>query len=93
MKIIWTPLAQDDLAAIFEYILTDNPGAALKVVGQIEAAADRLLEFPRKGRPGIDPASRQLVLPGLPYIIFYTIVADILYITNVTHGARDWRHD
>lgn len=93
MKIVWTPLAQDDLATIFDYILADNPPAAVQGVDRIEEAAGSLAEFPYKGRPGAYSDARELVIPGLPYIVFYKIVANIHYITNVIHGVRNRQHD
>lgn len=93
MKLGWTKLARDDLDAIFEYILVDNPSVALRVVARIEEMAQSLLEFPYKGRPGRTPESRELVIPRLPYIVFYSILDDTIVITNVIHGARNWQHD
>ncbi|MGE4059027.1 MAG: type II toxin-antitoxin system RelE/ParE family toxin [Sphingomonadales bacterium] len=93
MKLGWTKQAQNDLDAIFEHILADNPSAALKVAARIEEMAESLLEFPYRGRPGQTPESRELVIPRLPYIVFYSILDDSIVITHVVHGARDRQHD
>lgn len=52
IEIIWSPTALDHLQAIYEYILADNPAAALDVHEEVERMAGLLQENPRLGRPG-----------------------------------------
>ena len=70
IEIIWSPTALDHLQAIYEYILADNPAAALDVHEEIERAAGLLQENPRLGHPGRVADTRELVVPAYPtYII------------------------
>jgi toxin ParE1/3/4 len=46
----WSPLAIDRVAEIGEWIATDHPDAALRIVDGIFAAVERLAEFPMSGR-------------------------------------------
>ena len=54
-------------------------------------AANRLDRLPRLGRPGSESGTRQLVVPGTPYKIFYRIIGhDEVELLRVLHGARKW---
>ena len=44
IEIIWSPTALDHLQAIYEYILADNPAAALDVHEEIERTVTTALE-------------------------------------------------
>ncbi|MGJ0627008.1 type II toxin-antitoxin system RelE/ParE family toxin [Xenorhabdus bovienii] len=52
MKVIWTPQALQDSEAIWEYLVTKNPVAAVKMDELFETAAERLIEFPYMGHAG-----------------------------------------
>jgi addiction module RelE/StbE family toxin len=79
-----------DRDGIFEYILADNPRAAVAVDERIEAAVRRLIEFPEIGRPGRVEGTRELTVSGLPYIIPYRIFGGTIRILRVLHAARIW---
>ena len=51
----------------------------------------QLESFPLLGREGRAPGTREAVVPGTPFIIFYTI-ADQFHvdIERVLHGRRKW---
>jgi toxin ParE1/3/4 len=93
MNVIWTDPAQTDLYGILEYIARNNPDAADRSEIRIVAAVDGLTEHPRRGRPGRVAGTRELVVPGLPYVVVYTIAqpeatADPeVAILRVVHGA------
>jgi plasmid stabilization system protein ParE len=46
--------------------------------------------FPRQGRKGRIEGTRELVFPGLPYIVVYRIQDQNLEIVRIYHGAQDW---
>ena len=52
MRIVWTPRAQRDLDAAFDYILQHNPTAARSLYRRIRERVQRLAQHPRTGRPG-----------------------------------------
>ena len=90
MKLRWSRRAIRRLASIHDYIAKDNPPAAAGVATVIVDAALRLQKFPHIGRPGRIEGTRELVIPGLPYIIPYRIVDDVIQIASVIHTSRKW---
>ena len=50
-KIRFNPIASTDLQEIKEYIIEDNPGAAIRIVQDIVAKIEALADFPELGSP------------------------------------------
>jgi addiction module RelE/StbE family toxin len=90
MKIIWRPIAIEDLAEARTYITRDNPAAADRVILAIRTAVSRLGNFPHLGRPGRVDRTRELVVAGTPYIVAYAVVGGQVMILSVLHSARKW---
>ena len=90
MKIIWRPIALDDLEEARRYISAEDPSAARRVYASILSAVGRLAEFPGIGRPGRVDGTRELVIRGTPYVVAYAVVEGDVMILAVMHGARDW---
>jgi toxin ParE1/3/4 len=90
MILKWTRPAESDLIDILEYIADDNPAPALATIDHIEAAADRLTQFPLSGREGSVPNTRELPIPGLPFLIIYRVREATIEVLRVLHGARQW---
>lgn len=85
-----SPVAANDIALAYEYILARNPDAAARLVRKIEAAIRKLAEHPfsapRTELPGrLD--LRKLSVP--PYVVFYRVLPGRLEIVRVLHSARD----
>ena len=72
------------------YISKDSPAAAARVAAAVVDATNRLERFPQSGRPGRIEGTRELVVPGLPYIIPYRVVDDVILILSVIHASRKW---
>ncbi len=89
MIVRFSSSARTDIQFIHEYIATQNPVAAARVVGAIEQSTKRLATFPLSGRAGIVETTRELVVPRLPYIAVYRLVNDTVEIIAVFHAARD----
>lgn len=87
---MWTKRAIRRLASIHDYIAKDNPAAAARVAELIVLSALRLQGFPLTGRPGRIEGTRELVIPGLPYIIPYRVIGDSVQILSVIHTSRMW---
>lgn len=86
MQVRWAPAARRDLQRIRAYIAEFNPWAANRIAVRILAAADSLEHLPRRGRPGLEAGTRELV--GVPpYIIVYR-VTDQVEIARVWHAAQ-----
>ena len=78
-----------DLDRIVERIAENNPAAALDMWDDIESQVERLCDFPRSGRTGRMPETRELVVSGTAYIVVY-IVGDDVELVRVLHGAQQW---
>jgi toxin ParE1/3/4 len=73
MTIRWTQPANDNLLGIVSWIAATNQAAASKVGRFILAAVEQLDDFPFRGKPGRSPDTRELVVPGLPYLVVYGV--------------------
>ena len=89
MRLRWRLSAVSDLANIRDFISENDPAAARAVVDRVFRSVDRLTPFPKSGRAGQVPGTRELVVPGLPYIVVYTCDDTDISIIGVFHGARD----
>lgn len=90
MTVVWTRLALADLEHAREYIAQASPASAAAVVGRIEKAVAALARHPRIGRPGRLPETRELVVPGTPFILPYRLGSGQVEILALIHGARRW---
>jgi toxin ParE1/3/4 len=90
VQVRWLRAALANLEAEADYIARDNPAAAARTVTRISDAVDKLATMPAMGRPGRVPGTRELVVPGTPYIIPYRVRRGAVEILRVFHGARRW---
>lgn len=91
MRIVWAKRYLNELEAIGDYIAVHNPRAAVRVVGEIHAKAGTLLSAnPFIGRRGEIKGTRELVIPGTPYIVAYRVTDAHVEVLFVQHGARQW---
>jgi toxin ParE1/3/4 len=88
--IVWAPRAIEHLAHLRSYIARDNPNAANRIASAVLDAVDRLAELPNLGRPGRVAGTRELVVPGTPYVIPYRLRGDRLEVIAVFHGRQKW---
>lgn len=88
-------LAEQDLLEHFEYLLAENPDAALRFVDAAEAAFKQLAEMPLIGvsRPFAKPGLEDLRMWPIPdfekFLIFYRPLADGIQVVRVLYGMRD----
>ena len=94
-KIRYTAAAVDDLDGIFSYISDDDRVAAVKMLDRIEAAILKLGDMPRLGAvlptnelSLVESGYRMLVVE--PYLIFYRIRQNEVWIGRVLHSRQDW---
>ena len=73
-----------------ERIAADNPAAASRMVERIRSAVARLAGSPALGRPGRVADTRELVIPGTPYIIPYRVKGGIVQVITILHSAQRW---
>ena len=90
MQVRWTAPAAQDLQEITGFIRKDNPSAARSVAKALFDAVNSLEDFPLRGRAGRVAGTRELIIPALPYIVVYQVVATFIQILHIYHGARNW---
>lgn len=90
VKIVWLPSATDALDREFAHLAALNAQAARAVFVRIVALVRRLANFPESGRPGQIDGTRELVFPGLPYIVVYRVIGESVQILRVFHTRQDW---
>jgi addiction module RelE/StbE family toxin len=90
MQVRWTSPATQDLEDIVFYIQKDSEDSARTVARTLYDAANSLDFLPSRGRAGRIIGTRELVIPGLPYIIVYEVMDTAVQIHHIYHGARNW---
>jgi toxin ParE1/3/4 len=90
VTIVWSPRAIEHLTLLRSYVARDNPKAANRIAGTLLGAVDLLAELPNLGRPGRVAGTRELVVPGTPYVIPYRLRGDRLEVIAVFHARQNW---
>jgi toxin ParE1/3/4 len=88
MNIIRYPTSERDLLALVDYIAENSPQEALRIYETIRTSVNRLATFPHSGRAGRVEPTRELVIPGLPYIVIYIVERQDVKIWAVYHMSR-----
>jgi addiction module RelE/StbE family toxin len=89
LKVRWSEEARRDRVEIVDHIWTDNPPAASRMDAVLEAAANRLVDFPHLGRTGAIPGTREFI-PHPSYRLVYEITSSEIVILALVHTARQW---
>ena len=90
MRIVWSRRAIRHLTNVRDYIAQDSPESAAGVATKILESVERLTKHPNLGRPGRIAGTRELVIPGLPYVIPYRIHRNRVDLIAVFHGRQRW---
>ena len=90
-RLIWAPVARQDLRDLVAYIGENDPQAAGEFARAVFRAIERLAQFPRSGRQVpefADPMIREVI--RRPCRIVYRVQsgAEIVEIARVWHAAR-----
>jgi len=93
LRIRWLRQALLDLDHIEAYIAGDSPLGAANVVLQIIEAVSLPGTQQGMGRVGRVPGTRELVVPGLPFIVPYRVKDGEVQVLLVYHTARKWPED
>jgi toxin ParE1/3/4 len=86
----WTFDAARDVQEAWSYIAADNEVAADRVLERLTSSGERLSRYPRLGRSGREPDTREFSVPKTRYILIYRIVGSDVEILRVLHSARRW---
>ena len=86
--------ANAQIRGIFSYIAEDNADAALNMVDKLEARARKLedtpyigAELPQDEYQFLKSGYRRLIVN--PFIMYYRVINQTVYITHVVHGKRN----
>jgi len=90
MQLNFAPLALVEIKEIHTYIAEQDPLAANRVRDAILIGAQRLLDFPEKGRRGVIEGTRELVLTGVPYVLVYEMneATQVIEVLNIWHDRQ-----
>ena len=88
MKVRFAETALAEIDAILSYIASRNPTAAIAMRERIESAATQIGDFPYSAPVTDEPGVHQMVVRGFPYLVFYNIEGDGVFVVHVWHGAR-----
>lgn len=90
MRVLLSDAALDDLASVYEFLAKDVESKALERIMRLLDAAESLAELPSLGRPGRVPGTRELIVPGTPYIIPYRVKGETVQVLRFYHSSRRW---
>ena len=92
MRVRWTTDAADDLERICDYIALSRPDSARRVAQSVVERIGTLESFPRLGRPGRVPDTREIAFPPLPFVAVYEVFEDQdeVRVLRILHGAQEW---
>jgi toxin ParE1/3/4 len=88
VEIVWSPVARMRLREIRAFVARDKPDAAERLALRIVAMVEGLRHHPRLGRVGVEPAIRELVIGGTPYIVLYCVRGERVIISTIWHGSQ-----
>jgi|SRR6266540_2289900 toxin ParE1/3/4 len=83
-----TAQAEEDLIDIWLYIAQDNPGAANRLLDEIENKCSLLADNPQLGPARPDIAEDCRYFPVGRYLILYRIIPDGIQVVRVVRGSR-----
>lgn len=92
-KIDYLPVAEQDLTEIIEYIMSDNPDAALSMLNKFDEAISILEIFPLSGSAPNDVRLQSLnyrILVVENYLVFYVPFTNSVEIRRILHGKRKY---
>ncbi len=90
MKVIWSRRAILNLTALRNRIARDSEQQAAMVAARILHSVDLLQSQPVLGRAGRVSGTRELVIPGTPYLIPYRVRGERLELIAIFHGRQRW---
>src|SRR5258708_7163324 len=88
MNIVYAPRALSDLEIIAAYLNDRNPSGARRVLASIKSSIDTLEFFPQIGALADEAGHRRLPILQYPYMVFYRVAEEELFILHIRHTAR-----
>ena len=88
VEIVWYAPARARLQEIRAYVALHKPEAAERLATRIVAVVETLRSHPHLGRAGAEPALRELIIGGTPYVILYRLRGQRITIATIWHTAQ-----
>jgi toxin ParE1/3/4 len=90
MTVAFRAEALSDLEEIADFMGQSDPAAARRVIARIHRVIYRTIDrLPLGGRLNPANGTREYAVPGLPYLVIYVPVGDVVDVVAVFHTARD----
>jgi len=94
-SIRYLPTAEKDLNDLFDYILKDNPTAAVSLLEKFDRSIAKLADHSELGVIPRDERLKRLGYRMLvideKYLVFYVVKPRSVQIRRIIHGARQYR--
>ena len=91
-RLVWRPLAVEDLEGIHDFIAADHRERAASFVTTIRERAAVLREHPELGPARAELGEGIRLLPMLRRVVVaYRVAGDAIVIVRVFYGGRDYR--
>lgn len=84
-----TSQALTDLEDIADFLAKEYPAIAPRIEDEFRRIFALAAEFPRLGRPGPRPGTRELPVRRYPYIVIFRAAGEHIDILRIFHTARD----
>ena len=89
MRLVFTPLAIQDLEAIGDYIAANNPARAVSFIQELRKRCAMLVKRPQsyRARPELGSGIHSCVHRN--YIIFFAADSNVIRVIRILHSAQD----
>jgi plasmid stabilization system protein ParE len=86
---VWfLPSALADVGTAYAWYEAESRGLGVEFVEAVQAALERILEFPLAS-PVAHRDARRHLLERFPYCLYYRVVGEGLVVVALLHAARD----
>jgi addiction module RelE/StbE family toxin len=89
VRVVWSRPAEQDRAAIWDYLVVRNPDAAVRMDQLFSDAAAQLADFSMIGHVGEVAGTRELT-PHRSYRLVYEVAGNTVWVLALVHSARRW---
>jgi addiction module RelE/StbE family toxin len=88
LPVFWTEAADEDLAAITDYVAARNPVAAVRLWQTLKSSTISLSEHPYLFKESERMAGYREIIAHPNYLVFYRVLADRVQVEMVAHARR-----
>jgi plasmid stabilization system protein ParE len=88
VRLRFTPRALRQFSSIAEFVAKDDAAAARRVGERIRSVCGLLADVPGMGRAGVLAGTREMSVPGLPYVIVHRVTTDEIVVLGIYHHRQ-----